>query len=303
MSIATIACAPLRAAAVPPRTRSVRWALARVEGRRMLRHPIFLFGMATSVIGLALFTGRLPGPIGASDYSETPSMLAGDCFSMVGGALWTFVAAFLATSRAGRDHSEDFYGGQPVSARLRTEATLLSLAWVGMAGMAMILVATLLLVGTDGSLVTDVNLNGPFVDENRQFSVQALELVQGPLYLVLAGALGVLLGSFTRRVYVAVFGALALFLPPVALLPWFAFDDGLSRGYYGAVTTFGGVDGSRPITLQLLGLAVLAAAAATGALARHDRRLAFAAVAVLGLAVLILGVPPASQPPPPGVGP
>ncbi len=300
MSTATIASTTPRAAAVPPRARSVRWALARVEGRRMLRHPVFLFGMATSVTALALYTGRLP--FGASDFSETPSALAGDCFSMLGGALWTFVAAFLVVSRVGRDHAEDLYDGQPVSARLRTEATLLSLAWVGMAGMAMILVATLLLVGTDGSLVTDVNLNGPAVDENRRFSVQAIELVQGPLYLVLAGALGVLLGSFTRRVYAAVFGALALFLPPVALLPWFAFDDGLSRGYYGAITTYGGLAGNGPVAWHLLGLAVLAAAAAAGALARHERRLAFVAVAALGVAVLILGVPPPSQLPP-GVEP
>ena len=292
MSAATITSATPPAApthTAPPPARAVRWALARVEGRRLLRHPIFLLGMAFSVVTLALATGRLP--FGASDYSETPSMLAGDCFVMLGGAVWTFVAVFLATSRERRDAAQDFYAAQPTTARLRTEATLLSLAWAGLAGAALIALGTLLLVGLDGALVTDVNLNGPAVDEDRRFAVQALELLQGPLYLVLAGTLGVLLASWTRHVYAAGFGALMLFLPPLALLPWFVFDDTMSRGFLGAIRTGVGVGGVAPIAWQLLGLAAVAAAAAAGALARHDRRLVVLVIAALSVAVLILGLP------------
>ncbi|MCA1699759.1 MAG: hypothetical protein LC790_12985 [Actinobacteria bacterium] len=285
MSAATIAtppAAPVRPA--PPPARAVRWALARVEGRRLLRHPIFLLGMALSAVTLALATGRLP--FGASDYSETPSMLAGDCFVMLGGALWTFVAVFLATSRERRDAAQDFYAAQPTTARLRTEATLLSLAWAGLAGAALIALGTLLLVGLDGALVTDVNLNGPAVDQDRRFAVQALELLQGPL----------LLASWTRHVYAAVFGALMLFLPPLALLPWFVFDDG--RGFLGAVRTGGGVGGVAPIAWQLLGLAAVAAAAAAGALARYDRRLVVLVIAAISVAVLVLGLPAGPEAPP-----
>jgi len=296
---ATPPAAPVRTA--PPPVRAVRWALTRVEGRRLLRHPIFLLGMALSAVTLALMTGRLP--FGALDYSATPSMLAGDCFVVVGGALWTFLAVFLAVTRDRRDDAQDFYLAQPTTARLRTEAALLSVAWAGMAGAVLIALGTLLLVGLDGALVTDV-VNGPIVDENQRYEVQVLELFQGPLYLVLAGTVGVLLGSWTRHVYAAVFGALVLFLPPVALLPWLVFDEGIGHGYFGAIEAAADVGGSAPIASQLLGLAAVAAAAATAALARHDRRLVVLVIAALSVAVLVLGLPAGpeatlpGQPPP-----
>lgn len=286
MSAATITstppAAPVRIA--PPPARAVCWALARVEGRRLLRHPVFLLGMAFSIVRLAIGSGRLP--FGALDYSETPSMLVGDCFVMVGAALWTFLAAFLAVSRDRRDDAQDFYLAQPTTARLRTGAALLSLAWAGMAGVVLIALATLLLVGLDGALVTDV-VNGP---ENQRFEVQVLELLQGPLYLVLAGTVGVLLGGWTRHVYVAVFGALVLFLPPIALLPWFMFNEPIG-GWLGAIEANADVGGSAPIARQLLGLAAVAGAAAAAALARHDRRLVALAIAAFSASVLILGLP------------
>lgn len=301
MSAATITSAtppatPTRPA--PPPARAVRWALARVEGQRLLRHPIFLLGMASSAVTLALMTGRLP--FGALDYSATPSMLAGDCFSMVGGALWTLLATFLAVTRDRRDDAQDFYLAQPATARLRTEAALLSVAWAAMAGAVLIALGTLLLVGLDGALVTDV-VNGP---SNQRYEVQLLELFQGPLYLVLAGTVGVLLGSWTRHVYAAVFAALVLFLPPVALLPWFVFDEGIGHGYFGTIEAAADVGGSAPIASQLLGLAAVAAAAAAAALARHNRRLVVLAIAAFSVAVLILGLPAGPEttlpgPPPP----
>jgi hypothetical protein len=300
MSAATITSATTPAAPVriaPPPARAVRWALARVEGRRLLRHPVFLLGMASSAVMLALGSGRLP--FGALDYSETPSMLAGDCFVMIGAALWTFLAAFLAVSRDRRDDAQDFYLAQPTTARLRSEAALLSLAWAGMAGAVLIALATLLLVGLDGALVTDV-VNGR---ENQRYEVQVVELFQGPLYLVLAGTVGVVLGGWTRHVYVAVFGALVLFLPPVALVPWFMFDEPIG-GWLGAIEANAEVGGSAPIARQLLGLAALAGAAATAALARHDRRLVALAIAAFGVSVLVLGLPAGPEtllpgPPPP----
>ena len=276
------AAAAAREATAATRPRTVRWALARVEGRRLLTHPVFGLGMATSVAALALASGRLP--VGAMDRTETVSFLAGDCFVMLGGAIWTFFAAYLATSREHRDEAQDFYTAAPVTPRLRTEAALISLGYAGCAGAALIAVATVLLVGLDGALV----------DAGRRYAVSPLELAQGPLYLVLAAAFGVLVGSWTRHVYAAVFGALALFLPPVALLPWFVFDDGVSRGFYGAVMVGDGAG------RHLIGIAGLVALAAAGALARHDRRprIALLALAGLGAAAVALGLPPGAGPPP-----
>jgi hypothetical protein len=222
------------------------------------------------------------------DRTEIVSFLAGDCFVMLGAAIWTFLVAFLAASREHRDEAQDLYAAAPVRPGLRTEAALVSLGYVGLVGAVLIGAATVLLAGLDGAVV----------DAGRRYAVSPLELVQGPLYLVLAGAFGVLVGSWTRHVYAAVFGAVVLFLPPAALLPWFVFDDGISRGFYGAVMVGSGA------ARHLIGMAGLVALAAAGALARHDRRprVALLALAGLGVAVIALGLPPGAGPPP-GVHP
>lgn len=240
---------------------SVRWALARVESRRLVAHPLFVLGMATSVVALVLAN---------SDVIERSSMLAGDCFVLAGGAVWTFLVACLATSRERRDHAHDFYAAQPVTPRLRTEAALLSLGAAGLAGAVLIGSAALVFAGIDGTLVMG----------GQRYTLSWVDVAQGPLYLVLAGAFGVLVGSWTRHVYVALFAALVLFLPPAALLPWHVFTDIDSRGFYGAVP-LSATDG-----WHLCRLAGLAALAAAGALARHDRRPRVALLALGGLIVV-----------------
>jgi hypothetical protein len=248
----------------PARARSVRWALARVEGRRLLAHPLFALGMATSLAAIALAN---------SDATERSVMLAGDCFVLFGGAVWTFLVACLAAGRERRDHAHDFYAAQPVTARVRTEATLLSLGCAGVAGAALIAVATIALAGPDGT----INMAG------QRYTLHPLDLVQGPLYLVLAGAFGILVGSWTRHVYAALLAALVLFVPPVALLPWYVFHDIDSRGFYGAVPV------GAPDNWHLVRLAGLAALAAAGALARHDRRPRVALLALMGLGAALAG--------------
>jgi hypothetical protein len=285
MSTAAIAASPSPAVEPVARSRSVRWALARVEGRRLITHPIFMLGMATSATALALASGRLP--IGAADRSESVNMLAGDCFVMLGGAFWTFLVAFLAASRERRDGAQDFYAGQAVTPRLRIEAMFLSLGCAGLAGAALIAAAALVLVGVDGTLV----------GAHARYVLDPGDLAQGPLYLVLAGALGVLAGSWTRHVYAGVFLAIALFLPPIALLPVVVYDDTLSGGYYGAVYA------GAPFGSQTVGIAALVVLAAAGAMARHDRRprIVLLALVALGVAAIALGLP--QGPTSPGVGP
>jgi hypothetical protein len=275
MSAAAIASSHPPAAEPVARSRTVRWALVRVEGRRLLRHPLFLLGMATSVTALALSSARLP--IGAADKSESVNMLAGDCFVMLGGAFWTFLVAFLAASRERRDGAQDFYAGQAVTPRLRTEAMFLALSYAGLAGATLIALAALVLVGVDGTLVAD----------HARDALEPGDLAQGPLYLLLAGALGVLAGSWTKHVYAGVFLAVALFLPPVALLPVVVYDDTLSAGYYGAVYA------GAPFGSQTVGIAALGVLAAAGAMARHDRRprIALLALVALGVAAIALGFP------------
>ena len=206
---APVATAPLE------RSRSVRWTLARVEGRRLLMHPVFMLAMASSGVGLAVDGGangedQLTGLAGAR--------LAGGILVVFGAGLGTFVAASLAASRECRDGAQDFYVAQPVTPRVRTQAALLSLGWAGLASAALIAVATVAVAGLDGAITI----------EGQPYALRPLELAQGPLYLVLAGAVGVLIGSWSRSAYPTVLGAL-LFVPPMSWGPYFVFGDGSRR--------------------------------------------------------------------------
>jgi hypothetical protein len=266
MSTTSIAPTPHAPAATATRSGrgSARWALARVEGRRLLAHPLFLLGMAFSALILA----------SSANGGDQLTGLAGICFTFVGAAIWLFLVAGLGASRERRDAAHDFYAGQPVTPRMRTEAALLSLGWAGLAGAALTGVATVVLAGFDGALVV----------EGERYALRPLELAQGPVYLVMVGALGVLVGSWTRHAYAAVIGSLVLFAPPAAWLPWIVFGDGVPRGFNDDWLV------GASVGWHLTGLAGLTALAAAGALARHDRRPRVALLALAGLGAAVAGV-------------
>ena len=260
----TIAPAAAARPASRPRRRSIRWALARVEGRRLLGHPLFLLGMTTAAVTLALPIQRGDDLFG----------LAGGCFTSFGISGWLLLAPCFATSRARRDAAQELYDAQPMAPRIRTEAALLSLGWAVLAGTALVGVATVALAGLDGELVV----------ERERYQLRPLELAQGPLFLAMAGALGVLVGSWTRRAYPGVICALALFFPPLGWMPWIVFGDDVPQGFFGDWLV--GASVSWHLT-ALAGIAVLAAA---GALARHDRRPRVGLLALVGLAAMVAGI-------------
>ncbi len=268
MSATTVAPVPLPAAAshmADPPGGPVRLALARAEGRRFVRHPLFVLGMAVSVLlGLA-------GGVDDGDLFG----LAGGNFLFVGAGIWTFIVACLATSRARRDDAEDLYRATPATPRLRTQAALLSVAWPGLAGVVMTALTVVPIAGTDLAVVIN----------DERYGLRPLELLQGPAYLLFAGALGVAIGSWTRRVYPALVGAFVLFMPPAAWLPWFVFGDDAPRGEWN-----GNWLGGASVPWHLVGFAGLIAIAAATALARHDRRPRVGVLALVALAAAIAGI-------------
>lgn len=263
-ALTTIAPAAAARPASASRQRSVRWALARVEGRRLLVHPLFLLAMATAAVTLAL-------PIQGGDDLFG---LAGGCFTSLGISSWLFLVPCLAASRARRDAAQELYDAQPITPRLRTEAALLSLGSAVLAGTALVAVATVALGGPDGQLVV----------EGERYRLRPLELAQGPLFLAMVGALGVLVGSWTRRVYPAVIWALALFLPPLAWVPWIVFGDGAPESFFGEWLV------GAAVGWHLAALAGIAVLAAAGALARHDRRPRVRLLALVGLGATVAGI-------------
>lgn len=267
MSTTTIAppAAAATTATAAARPAAVRWALARVEGRRLLTHPLLLLGMAFTVVLMAI----------NPDAGDRLELISGTGFTFMGAAIWLLLVAGLAASRARRDGAQDFYDGQPVTPRIRTQAALLSLAWAGAAGAVVTAAGALVLTGFDGVLI----LSG------ERYALRPLELAQGPLYLVLAGTVGVLVGTWTWRVHPPILAALALFLPPLAWLPWIVFGGDVPEGALYSDWLVGA-----SVAWHLVGLAGLAVLAAAAALARHDRRPRIAVLALAGLGAGVVGI-------------
>lgn len=264
MSTTTTTPAPavaLPASASPQR--SLRWALACADGRRLLRHPLFLVGMAGAAFAFAVTGG-----------GESISALGGDVYTFFGAGPATFLVACLAANREHRDRAQDLYAAAPMSQRVRSEAALLSIAWPALASAALTGTAALALAGPDGVVAFD----------GHRYALRPLELVQGPLYIAFAGTLGVMVGRWTKRAYPGAIGALVLFLPPVAWLPWFVFGDGVPQGY-----SSDWLDNTS-VGWHVIGLAGLVTLAVAGARARHDRRARVALLALAGLAAAIAGI-------------
>jgi len=244
---------------------SARRVLARAEGRRLLRHPLFGLGVACTIFLMAM----------NPDQGDRLEMVSGTGFTFLGVGIWLFVVACLATSRERRDDAGDLYGAQPLSRRVRTEAALLSLGWAVAGGAVVTAAGAFALTGFDGA----------FELKGERYAVRPLELAQGPLYLAMMGALGVLVGAWSRHAYSAVVAALVLFMPPAAWVPWIVLGDDVPAGALYSDWLIGASVG-----WHLLGLAGLTALAAAGALARHDRRPRIALLALAGLGSAVAGI-------------
>jgi hypothetical protein len=106
-----------------PPTRRVVLALARVEGRRLVLHPLFLVGIALGVV-MTVFAGT---PEGDTHSVIEPIWPAG--FPIGPLAVFGFMAANLAAMRDRMNGTEELFASAPLSPRARTAALLASAAW------------------------------------------------------------------------------------------------------------------------------------------------------------------------------
>ena len=151
----------------PVREARVALALARVEGPRLLRHPLV-------ILGLLFGTLNLFQPTDVVDLTEQSNGAPFACLSV---AAMTLVASHLAVCRGRRHATEELFAATSAPARARTGAHLLAVAWPT-AGATVLVLAYLA-----------VNLS-----KDHYGSVLVAELVVGPVLVAGAGALGVLLG-------------------------------------------------------------------------------------------------------------
>jgi hypothetical protein len=144
-------------------------AVARVEGRRLVRHPATLAGLAISTaVAVAYF--RLYAPVLHRDVA-TLSVTAAP---LAAGVL---LAAHLATSRIHRDETSAITGATPVPPERRTLGLAVAVLWP--AALALVWVAAALAV-----LATLGGIGTP----------HPADVLATPGFVLLAGAVGVALG-------------------------------------------------------------------------------------------------------------
>lgn len=252
-------------------TAQALFPLARLETRRILLHPVSLLGWACLLAGLVVSAVNDMGPRHAHEVVDT-------LMSFYPGVMLILVGNLVAT----RDHragSGEMLAALPVRARGRTLALLAAAVPPALLGL-------LLLLGAHA-----VNVHLERYDGKPHPSIG--QFLQGPLTLVGAVVLGVMVARWTtaRMAVVLVLVALvaanvwmnarednfAYFGPMMGWARWGAYAEAWGGMYAGSPEWRIG---------YLLGLCTLAALGALLPLVRRPRRVVVAGFAVLGLTAL-----------------
>jgi hypothetical protein len=195
---------PLPAAVQPAR----RWrapaditALGRIEGRRLLLHPIFLIGVLLSVV--LVYAGWTAG-----DDSRTQGMMLSG-YALLPLAAATAIAANLAALRSRRDNTDELYGSLPRPRSARAAGQLLGLAWT-------LPVSAILLAGAYVAFRTQ---HPPGLPSLAQLPT-LVELAQGPLVVIALGAVGILLARIAPSPIVVPLLVIAGFFAEAELTYW-----------------------------------------------------------------------------------
>lgn len=186
--------------------RPVAFQLARREGRRLIRHPVFIVG---GLLSLAMF--------GLMTWQAAPVLHRDD--TNVAGALLPLAAATLmvtnlAASRATRNGTDELYDGTATSSALRTAGHLLSLTFAvgAAAGLVCVMFAYMLLDAPAGT-------------------PRSAEILTGPVAVALLGGVGIALGRWKPHPA----------LGPIAVVALIALEMLLIQPVIGLEGTNGGV--------------------------------------------------------------
>jgi hypothetical protein len=240
---------------VTPASSAVVVSLARVEGRRLLLHPIFLAGVALALIGIASFV--------KATYTRSGIVWDDDAWTVAAGslilAILTMVAANHAALRDRRDHTEEQHSTLPVSAATKTGGRLVSMLWPAVVAIA------LLAVAAGFAVARGVALDG----------VDIVHLAELGVLVVMLGALGIAIAAWFPNPFVAPLAAWALLL----ITP-----DETAQSWH-SLTPLAGLRTIGLAAWHLSYLAGLAAIFCLVALARSSR-----SRSLLGFAILAVGI-------------
>jgi len=202
--------APVMPATSPPRSMAPVRVLAAVEGRRALRHPVFLaFGALGLLYTLLAVTGFGESNAGG-DESFLLALVSGfGCMTM---AVGTFMSVNLAVLRSRRDRTQELFAAAPVGEPLRVGAHLVSILGPVLGAVGMVVIVFFLSGALDGHVVH-------FVDGPRDVRVGASALLQGPAVVLVGGSLGAAAGRWIPHpAFNAVVVALAV--PQMIAVSW-----------------------------------------------------------------------------------
>jgi hypothetical protein len=250
------------AAASAPRTeraaaaRGAGGALARVEGRKLVLHPVFLAGLGMGLLGIALFVPAALSSPGSSLQGPRDGWTVAVGFVLVG--LLTLVAANHAALRDVREHTEEQHGSLPVGEPVRTAAGLGSVAWPAVA------VVTLL-----GAVVAFGYATAGFAVED---AVHLLGLVG---VVAMLGTLGIALARWLPNPFVAPIVAFALLMG----------SNSEAGSFMRVLSPVTFLEGTRSALWHLAYVGGLTMVWCAAALLRRVRRPAFVGVGAVGLAV------------------
>lgn len=251
------------------------WAVALTLGRGEMRR-LFRTGLVRTALLLNLLL-----LLGAAPFPDLYIHSVDSAFVALPMAAFTLVASHRAVGRAGRDGTGELVDATSAPSRARTGGHLIAVG-----GPA---VATATVIGAH----TAFTAAGP----NSYGSPDLLELATGPVLVLGAGALGVLLGRLASHLLVPIVACVAIAAAELYLVGdvfvgrgvrWLAF-------WVEAGTPF--VDPDRPAAAHLAWVVGLAALAGLAALLRHGRTPTLTAVSLGVITVTLASAFAVTRPP------
>ncbi|MDQ3661986.1 MAG: hypothetical protein M3454_13195 [Actinomycetota bacterium] len=191
----------------------VAFQLARREGVRLIRHPIFLIGGLLSLALFGLLTWQAAPVLHRDDTNITGALLP--------LAAATMMVTNLAASRAARNGTDELYDGTVTSSALRAAGHLLSLTFavVAAAGLVCVMFVHMLL---------DAPVGTPRI----------AEILTGPVTVTLLGAVGIFLGRWKPHPALGPIAVVSLIALEVLLIQPVIGLEGTSGGEASRVPWF-----------------------------------------------------------------
>jgi hypothetical protein len=232
-------------------------ALARVEGEKLLRSPLFLAGAAFVALGSAIFVRASLTDPSATWNDDGWTVAAGTIFI----AILTMVATNHAALRDRREDTEEQHASLPIGRSIRTGGLLVATAWPAAAAAVVVLLITAY-AATRGPVTT----------------LDTVHVADVLVAVVTLGALGLALAAWLPSPFVA----------PVVAWGLLLITPGEDSQAWHVLTPFAGMNDVGLAlwhVAYLLGLGVLLGVAAVGR--TSQTRWVLVAGAVGGVAVIV----------------